>query len=204
MPSAPQRRSAFMSGGHARLTAKNSVILCGASVLRCACISSAELFQIFCFQVWYVWTYYSRRPSSNWNLNFVWPVLAWLLACVFLMNLFVLLFFHALVQSISCSDFQEKNYNYRAVRAIRVVEQDQPCPPIPLVCRQVEMVRFPALLLSLELSIMEWDVVASVLNHYITKKNISSCRSQARTNHSWHGTGLHGKHGRLIWFGTSW
>lgn len=68
----------------------------------------------FCFQFWHVRTYYYRRPSSNWNLNFVWPVLAWLLACVFLMNLSAFLVLRAFVQSICRNAFQECTFHLDA------------------------------------------------------------------------------------------
>lgn len=113
------------SGGHARLTAKNGAwvhfFLFGASVLRCACISSVKLFQffwklfqffVFNFDTYGRITTVAHLPIGN--LNFVWPVLAWLLACVFLMNLSAFLLLRAFVQSICRNDFQERTFHVDA------------------------------------------------------------------------------------------
>ena len=116
-------------------------------MLRCACISSVTLFQFFgsCFN--FLFSILTGTdvllPSPIFQLEFELRLVGACLAvgmCVF--NEFVRVF----VASCLCTIHSPQRLsgvhipfgsNYVAVHAIRVVEQDQPCPPmIPLALRQ--------------------------------------------------------------------
>lgn len=135
------------SGGHARLTAKNGAwvhfFLFGASVLRCACISSVKSFQFFWKLFQFLFSVLTRTdvllPSPIFQLEFELRLAGACLAvgmCVF--NEFVCVFGASCLCTIHLPQRLSGVHipfgcNYVAVHAIRVVEQDQPCPPmIPL------------------------------------------------------------------------